>query len=250
MDLEGVLEDEETICIFLFCDDEALVEEEELAMSASATITLKDCEFILWRWREEEVEGGREEGGGRRRERGRRWREEEGKEVEGGRGEGGRGEVEGGTGVGKEEDREVARYSARGTDGDTVSQHQNWLTCKCELCGLFHSSHTLPPGHMPTTCQQQATPTNHTHHQYDLPVLMHIPLVAVDHTERHGVIGSLGDLLCDLHCLLQGGRDHTHLLGGGVKVTQQEFVHADALNWFDQEMVYPLSVAKLLLNTL
>ena len=82
-----------------------------------------------------------------------------------------------------------------------------------------------------------------SHLQYDLPVLVNIPLVPIDHAECHGVIGSLGHLLGDLHRPLQVRCDHTYLLGRSVEVSYQQLVHADALDWLDEEGVYALSVA-------
>ena len=81
-------------------------------------------------------------------------------------------------------------------------------------------------------------------------MLVNIPLVAIDHAEHHGVVGPFGDLLSDLDGLLQGGCDQAQLVGSGMQVSEQQSVHAHALDGLDEEGVDPLSVTQLLLDLL
>ena len=75
-------------------------------------------------------------------------------------------------------------------------------------------------------------------------------LVAIYHAERHGIVGPLGNLLRDLHGLLQSGRDQAQLAGGGMKVPKEQLVHAHVLDGLDEEGVDALTVTKLLLSVL
>lgn len=73
-----------------------------------------------------------------------------------------------------------------------------------------------------------------THLEYDSPISMDVALVAKDHAESHGVIGTLWNVLHQLKSLLQSTSLHGCLLSRLLQVTQQQLILSDPLNWFDE----------------
>ena len=76
-------------------------------------------------------------------------------------------------------------------------------------------------------------------------------LVATDHAQSHGVIGSFGNVLHLLQGCVQLRRGgEPCLLGRLVQVPQQQLVLADSLHRLDEEGVDALSLFELLLHLL
>ena len=76
-------------------------------------------------------------------------------------------------------------------------------------------------------------------------------VVSTYHTESHGIVGSLGDIL---HLLqrrveVRGGRE-SRLHGTLLQVPQEELILTDSLDRFDEEGVDALSLLQPLLDVL
>ena len=86
--------------------------------------------------------------------------------------------------------------------------------------------------------------------EYNLSIGVNVSLISKDHTECHGVIRSLGDVLHELQRLFQIPSLHSSLLSGFLEVPQEQLVLCDPLDWLDQVGVYALSQVMLILNFL
>ena len=76
-------------------------------------------------------------------------------------------------------------------------------------------------------------------------------LISTYHTQSHGIVGSLGDILHQLQRRVQLWRgDQSRLLCTLLKVSEEELVLAYPLDWFDEVGVYAVALLQPFLDLL
>ena len=119
----------------------------------------------------------------------------------------------------------------------------------CHMCTHTHT-HSHSHAHTTHTVWRQVCTVLITYLEYDLSISVDVSLVAIDHTECHGIIGSLWDVLHQLECLFQIPSLHSSLLSGLLEVPEKQLVLCDSLDWLDEVGVNSLSQLMLILNLL
>ncbi len=84
----------------------------------------------------------------------------------------------------------------------------------------------------------------------DLSVGVDVSIVPTDHAERHGVVGSLGNVLHLQESLVEVRDLHAHPLCRLAEVAQQKLVLGDPLDGLDKEGRDVVPVTQLLLYLL